>query len=94
VGHASRSSGLRHLEGSWARVSQSSLNTGRGAARMVHVASSRRSRGDDAEDGRIDATGGIGLFYPNFAFFILLGHKGSLIINFPISRTPRVGGEN
>jgi hypothetical protein len=61
---------------------------------MVHVASSRRSRGDEAQDGRVDVLGCIGLFYPNFAIFIALGHKGSLVISFPINRTPRVGGED
>ena len=32
--------------------------------RMVHVASSRRLRRVEAEDGRADATGCVGLFYP------------------------------
>jgi hypothetical protein len=40
VGHASRSSGLLCLEVSRARVSQSSLKIGVGAAWMVYVASS------------------------------------------------------
>jgi hypothetical protein len=62
--------------------------------RMVHMVSSWRLRGDEAEDGRIDATDYIRLFYINFVVFIVLGHKGSLIINFPIYRTPRVGGED
>jgi hypothetical protein len=61
---------------------------------MVHVVSSWRSRGDEAEDGLIDVTGYIRFFYPNFAIFIVLGHKGSLVISFPINRTPRVGGED
>jgi hypothetical protein len=91
--HASKSSGLLHLEVSWARVSQYSLKTGGGAAWMVHVASSWRSRGDEAEDRWVDATGYIRLFYLNFADFIVLGHKGSLVISFPIIRTPRAGGE-
>jgi hypothetical protein len=30
---------------------------------------------------------------PNFAIFVVLGHKGSLVINFPINRTLRAGGE-
>jgi hypothetical protein len=42
VGHTSRSSGLLHLEVSQARVSQSGLNTGGGAVRIVHVTSSQR----------------------------------------------------
>jgi hypothetical protein len=39
---------------------------------MVHVASSQRLRGDEAEDGCVDAIGYIGLFYPNFAIFNVL----------------------
>jgi hypothetical protein len=60
---------------------------------MVHVASSQRSRGVEAKDGRVDATGCIRLFYPNFAVFIVLGHMDSLVISFNINRTPRVVGE-
>jgi hypothetical protein len=57
VGHALRSSGLLYLEASRARVSQSGLKTGGGATRMVHVASSRRSRGSEADDGWSDGIG-------------------------------------
>jgi hypothetical protein len=60
---------------------------------MMHVASLQRSCGDEAEDERVDATGYIRLFYPNFTVFIVLGHKGSLVISFSINRTPRVGGD-
>jgi hypothetical protein len=49
--HASISSGLLCLEASRTRVSQSSLKTGGGTAWMVHMASSRRSREDEAKDG-------------------------------------------
>jgi hypothetical protein len=93
VGHASKSSGLLRLEMSRARVSQSSLKTGGGVTWMVHVASSQRLRGDEAEDGRVDVTCRIRLFYPNFIIFIVLGHKSSLVISFLINRTPRAGGE-
>jgi hypothetical protein len=62
--------------------------------RMVHVASSWRSREDNAEDGPVDVTGYIGLFYPNFIVFVVLGHKGSLVISFSMNSTPRVGGED
>jgi hypothetical protein len=51
VGHVSRSSGVLCLEASLARVFQSSIKTDGGAARMVHVASSRMSREDEAKDG-------------------------------------------
>jgi hypothetical protein len=61
---------------------------------MVHVTSSQRSYRDEDEDGWIDATGRIGLFYPNFVVFIVLCHKDSLVISFPINRVPRVGGED
>jgi hypothetical protein len=74
VGHVLRSSGLLRLEASQARVSQSSLKTGGGAVWMVHVASSRRSCGEEAEDGWVDAMDCIRLFYPNFVVFIVLGH--------------------
>jgi hypothetical protein len=60
---------------------------------MVHVASSRMSCGDEAEDGRVDATGYIRLFYPNFVVFVILDHNDSLVISFLINRTQRVGGE-
>jgi hypothetical protein len=93
AGHVSRTNGLLCLEVSRARVFPSSLKTGRDMARMVLVASSRRSRGDEAEDRPVDATCCIGLFYPNFAIFIVLCHKGTLVICFPINRTPRVGAE-
>jgi hypothetical protein len=46
---------------------------------MVHVASSQRSRGVEAEDGRVDATDCIELFYPNFVVFIVLGPRGILV---------------
>jgi hypothetical protein len=60
---------------------------------MAHVASSRRSCGDDTKDGWVDAMGYIRLFYPNFTIFLVFGHKGSLVFSFPINRTPRIGGE-
>jgi hypothetical protein len=50
---------------------------------MMHVASnvasSRRSHGDEAEDGRVDATNCTELFYLNFIIFVVLGHKGNLV---------------
>jgi hypothetical protein len=83
---------LLRLEVSQTRVSQSSLKTGGGMMQMVHVASSLRSCGDEAEDGRVNATGCIRLFYPNFAIFVVLDHKCSLVVSFPINRTPRAFG--
>jgi hypothetical protein len=79
MGHTSRSSGLLHQEGSRPRVSQSGLTTGGGAGHMVHMASSWMLCGDEAEDGRVDAIGCIGIFYPNFAIFNVLGPRGILV---------------
>jgi hypothetical protein len=79
VGHALRSSGLLDLEASWARLSQSGLETGGGAAQMVHMASSRRLHRVGAEDGQVDATGCIGPFYPNFVVFFVLDPRGIVI---------------
>jgi hypothetical protein len=94
VGHTSRSRGLLHLEASRASVSQSSLKTGGGVTQVVHVTSSRRSRGYEVEDEWVNVMGCIELFYPNFTVFIVLGHNYSLVIYFPINMTPRVGGED
>jgi hypothetical protein len=94
VGHALRSSGLLHREASRARVSQFASKLVEDRRQVVQVASMWGSRRDEAEDGWIIMTGCIGLFYPNFAVFIVLGHTGGLIISFPINRTPRVSVED
>jgi hypothetical protein len=57
VGHTLRSSGLLRMKVSRARISQSSLKTGGGAARMVDVTSSRRLCRGQVEDGWVDAMG-------------------------------------
>ena len=54
---------------------------------MVHVASSWMSRGDEVKDEQVDAMSCNRLIYPNFIVFFVLGHKGSLVISFPINRT-------
>jgi hypothetical protein len=92
-GHTSTSGGLLHHEACRARVSSFASKLVEERRRMVHIASSWRSLEDEAEDGRVDAMGCIGLFYPNFTIFIVLGHNGSFVISFPINRTTRVGGE-
>jgi hypothetical protein len=46
---------------------------------MVHLASSQMSYRDEAEDGRVDATGCIGPFYPYFIIFTILGSRDILI---------------
>jgi hypothetical protein len=60
AGHTSRSSGLLRLEASQTRISQSGIKTGGDTVRMVHVASSRRSCGDEAKC--VDVMGYIGHF--------------------------------
>jgi hypothetical protein len=77
--HASRFSGLFYQEVSRGRIFQISLKTGRGTMWMVHVISSRRSCGDESEDGHVNAMGCIGLFYSNFIVFVVLGHKSNLV---------------
>jgi hypothetical protein len=75
MGHASRSNGLLHDEASQARIFLSGLKTGGGAAWMVHITSLWRLRLAEAEakDGLVDAMRYIGLFYPNFTIFHVLG---------------------
>jgi hypothetical protein len=79
VGHASRSSSLLHLEASQARDSQFASNLAGERQRVVHIASSQRSREDEVKDGWVDAMSYIGLFYPNFAIFIVLGPRGIVV---------------
>jgi hypothetical protein len=79
VGHTSRSSGLLRLEESRARVFQFASKLAEERRRVVDVASSRRSREVKVKDGWVDATGCIGLFYLNFAIFIVLGPRGILV---------------
>jgi hypothetical protein len=67
VGHTSRSAGLLRLEASCAR------------RQVVHVAPSWRSRRDQVEDGRVDATGCVGPCYPYFAIFYVLGPRGIVV---------------
>jgi hypothetical protein len=74
-----RSSGLLRLEVSRVMIFQFGLKTGGCAARMVHMASSWRSHRDRAEDGRVNATGYIELFYPNFIVLIVLVPKDNLV---------------
>jgi hypothetical protein len=46
---------------------------------MVHVASSLRSRGVQAEDIRVDVMDCIGHFYPTFVIFYVLGSRSILV---------------
>jgi hypothetical protein len=79
VEHASRSSGLLHLEATQARVSQCASKLSEGQRREVHMASSWRTRKDEVEDERVNAMGYIGLFYPYFTIFIVLDPRGILV---------------
>jgi hypothetical protein len=55
------------------------------------VASQRKCREVEAEDGRVDATGCIDPFYPKIIVFIILGPKDVLVfLLMPINRTLEV----
>jgi hypothetical protein len=43
------------------------------------VAPSQRLRRDQVEDGRVDATGCVGLGYPYFIVFYVLGSRGIVV---------------
>jgi hypothetical protein len=45
------------------------------------VASSQRLHRDQVEDGRVDATGYVGPFYPKIDVFIVLGPRGNLVFS-------------
>jgi hypothetical protein len=79
VGHASRSSSLLQLEASRARVSQFASKLVEERRRVVHVASSQRSCEDEAEDRWVEAMICNGLFYHNFAIFVVLGRRGIVV---------------
>jgi hypothetical protein len=86
AGHTSRSSGLLWLEASQAKVFQSDLKTGRGAAWVVHVTSSRRLRRSEAKDDRFDGIEcGAVQVKPNYPYFVViffLPHRGILVFWF------------
>jgi hypothetical protein len=79
VGHASRSRGLLRLEASRSRVSQFASKLADERWVVVPMTSSWRLHEDEVEDGRIDATGCIGLVYPNFVIFLVLVPRGILV---------------
>jgi hypothetical protein len=72
VGYASRSSGLLHVEASWARVFQSVIKTGGGTTQMMHVTSSRRLRRFEFEYRHVDMMDCVAPYYPYFTSFIVL----------------------
>jgi hypothetical protein len=67
------------VEVSRGRVSQSGIKTGERAAWMVHVVSSRTLCRGQIEDGRVDVMSYIGLYYPCFIVFFVLGNIGVLV---------------
>jgi hypothetical protein len=71
--HASRSSGLLHVEASLARVFESGLRTVRAVTMVVNVAPSQTLRWRQVEDGWVDAMSYVGPCYPTFAVFNVLG---------------------
>jgi hypothetical protein len=68
-----------HMEACRGRVFQSALKTGGGTTHMVHVASSRISRGDQVEDRRVNAMSYVKPCYSYFVIFIVLDHKNILV---------------
>jgi hypothetical protein len=47
---------------------------------VVHVAPSQRVHRSQVKDGWVDAMGYVRLCYPYFAIFILLDHRGIVVI--------------
>jgi hypothetical protein len=47
---------------------------------MVHVASSRRLRRKQVEDGRVDETDCVRAYYPTFAVFNILDSRSIIVI--------------
>jgi hypothetical protein len=64
---------------------------------VVHVASSWRSSGCKAKDGRSNGVGcsvvEVRPNYPSLDVIFLLAHMGILVLSFPINMTPMVGGD-
>jgi hypothetical protein len=79
VRHALRSSGSLRLKACRAGVFRFASKLTAERRHVVHVASSRRLREDEVEDGQVNATSYIRLFYPIFAVFILLGPRDILV---------------
>jgi hypothetical protein len=46
---------------------------------VMHVAPSQKSREDQVENGRVDATGYIGPCYPYLSIFFVLAPRGILV---------------
>jgi hypothetical protein len=79
VRHVSRSSGLLCLEASRARVSQFASKLVEALWWVVHVASLQRLHQGQVEDGWVDVTGCVVLFYRKIVVFYILGPRGVLV---------------
>jgi hypothetical protein len=75
----SRSSGTLCVEASEARVSQFGSKLVEVQRQMVHVASSRRSRGVKDKDKRINVVDFVGSFYSKIIVFVMLGLKSIVV---------------
>jgi hypothetical protein len=80
VGHASRSSGLLDMEASLARVPSLTSRLAEARRWVVHMTPSQRLRRSQVEDERVDAMGCVKPCYPCFVVFILLDHRGIIVI--------------
>jgi hypothetical protein len=82
----STSGGLLHHEANQAKVFSFASKLAKELRWVVHVASSWRSRGSEAKDGRFDSVGcgavEIGPNYPSLDVFFLLDHMGILVFCF------------
>jgi hypothetical protein len=79
AGHMSISNGLLSMKASQVRFSQYALKLVETRRRVVHMAPSKKSRGDQVEDGRVYAMSCIGLCYSYFIVFIILDIKDILV---------------
>jgi hypothetical protein len=70
---------LLRLESSQGKVSQFASKLTEERRRVVHVASSRRSREDEVKVRWVDMMDCIRLFYSNFAVLIVLDARGILV---------------
>jgi hypothetical protein len=80
MGHASRFSGLLHVEVSLVRASQSGLKTGGGVTAGGACDTITEVRRRQVGDRRVDVTGCVGPCYPTFTVFNVLGPRGIIVI--------------
>jgi hypothetical protein len=80
VGHASRYSGLLHVEASLDRVFQSGLKTGGGATMCGACDTIVEVALEASKDGWVDVMDYVGPCYLTFAVFNVLGPSGIIVI--------------